>query len=187
MPLKVQSETKRIFSYTWDFYRQKLVYIIAFSIPLFIAWVILLTVQAPTYSAMGAPYLRTGSLPDLTEMDIIFIGLGYFIAAVIFAETFVNINLLIKSKRRPRVPTTSFFKFIFLIFILPKLSFINSLISLKSIALVPSSYKQIDLGILKSIFTFSDFLERLKLHQQLFYQKATSLQMSVPFLVGQMW
>ncbi len=108
MVVKRQSDIKRLFSYSWEYYKNKLNYIIAFSIPLFVAWIILIAVQAPTYTAVGAPHLRTGSIPDLTEnpFDILIIIIGYVLAAVIVAETIVNLNLLIKSKRMLTNPST---------------------------------------------------------------------------------
>ncbi len=106
MPVTKESDINRLFSYSWNFYRSKLVYIVAFSIPMIVAWFILATVQAPTYSTLGAPHLRTGSLPELTSFDIIVIIVGYLAAILIFAETIVNINLLIKSKRMLTNPTS---------------------------------------------------------------------------------
>ncbi len=108
MAVTRQSDLKRIFGYSWDFYRSRLQYITVFSIPLFIVWFILLVVQAPTYTAVGAPHLRTGSFPDLTDkpLDIIIIIAGYLIGAVIVAETIININLLIKSKRMLTNPSS---------------------------------------------------------------------------------
>lgn len=107
MPItRKESDLQRIFAYSWDFYRKKMAYIAAFSIPLFLAWFILLLVQAPTYSAIGAPHLRTGSLPDLAAMDIIIIVAGYVGSILIFAETIININLLIKSRRMMTNPST---------------------------------------------------------------------------------
>lgn len=101
MAVTKQSDIKRIFGYAWQFYKSRLNYIVVFSIPLFVVLFILLTVQAPTYTAVGAPHLRTGSFPDLTDrpFDIVIIIVGYLIAVLVTAETIININLLIKSKR----------------------------------------------------------------------------------------
>ena len=101
-----ESDIQRIFSYAWDVYSKKLHYVLAFSIPLIFAGFLLATVQAPTYSALGAPHLRTGSIPDLSIPDIAIIIIVYLGAMLIFAETIVNVNLLIKSKRMLTNPSS---------------------------------------------------------------------------------
>ncbi len=100
------SDIRRILGYTWELYTKKITYIVAFCIPMLFAWLILAAVQAPIYSAMGAPHLRTGSIPDLTPGDIFVIIAGYLGAMIIFAETIVNVNLLIKSKRMLTNPSS---------------------------------------------------------------------------------
>lgn len=107
---KKSSDLERIFKYAWDFYKSRLIYIIALSVPLFISWFILIIIQAPTYPTLGAPHIRTGSFPDLSFLDVFIVIVGYLVAMLIVAETVVNINLLIKSKRMQTSPSSEVWK-----------------------------------------------------------------------------
>jgi uncharacterized membrane protein YqaE (UPF0057 family) len=56
-------------------------------------------VSAPTYLAIGGVFLRTGSIPELSLIDIILTAVAYFITVFLISDTIVNVNLIIKSKR----------------------------------------------------------------------------------------
>ncbi|MFH1785098.1 MAG: hypothetical protein ABH842_01595 [Candidatus Micrarchaeota archaeon] len=89
----------RSFKYAWEFYLKRWGIIVAFSIPFIVAFLIPTLVPAPTYLALGAVFLRTGSLPDLTLFDIVITALAYALSVFIIADTIVNINIVVRSKR----------------------------------------------------------------------------------------
>lgn len=89
----------RSLHYAKNFYFERLGILVIFSIPFILAFVVLALVPAPTYLSIGAVFLRTGSLPDLSILDIILTVLAYGISFYIIADTLVNVNLIIRSKR----------------------------------------------------------------------------------------
>lgn len=99
MAKQEKPELDRIFEYTNKFYNANKNMLILFSIPFILASLIPLLVSAPTYISLGGTYIRTGSFPDFGVLDIVFIVAAYAICVFIIADTIVNINLIIKSKR----------------------------------------------------------------------------------------
>ncbi|MFH1520596.1 MAG: hypothetical protein ABID61_03055 [Candidatus Micrarchaeota archaeon] len=95
----MQDKLSRAFTYAWEFYLKRLGIIITFSIPFILAFLIPTLVPAPTYLALGGVFLRTGSFPDLTTFDIIITALAYALSLFIIADTIVNINIVVRSKR----------------------------------------------------------------------------------------
>jgi hypothetical protein len=93
------NDFSRVFSYAVDFYVKRQNLIILFSIPFILATLIVSIVSAPTYMALGAVFLRTGSIPELSVLDIIITALGYALAVFIISDSIVNINIIIRSKR----------------------------------------------------------------------------------------
>jgi hypothetical protein len=73
--------------------------IIIFSIPFILAFLIPSLVPAPTYLALGGVFLRTGSIPELSLTDLIITAIAYAIAVFVIADTIVNINIVVRSKR----------------------------------------------------------------------------------------
>lgn len=92
-------EMRRIFLYSLEFYLQKILLIALFSLPFFLAFAIPLLVPAPTYLSAGGLFVRTGSLPEFSFIDVAFIIAAYAISLFIISDTIVNINILIRSKR----------------------------------------------------------------------------------------
>ncbi len=91
---------ERIFNHSWEFYTSKFSSImIGFSIPLILAYAVLLLAQVPSYPTLGAVFLRTISIPDLSVTDFVVIGLALVLSNFIVADGITNINLLIKMKR----------------------------------------------------------------------------------------
>ncbi len=90
---------RRIFTYALDFYLKRLGIIVVFSVPFILAFLIPVLVPAPTYLALGGVFLRTGSIPELSIIDIIITAFAYGIAVFLIADTIVNINLVVRSKR----------------------------------------------------------------------------------------
>jgi len=71
-----------------------------FSIPFFLAFLIQILVPTPTYVAMGATFLRTGSMyVDLTTFDLALIVASFLISLLLVSFAVVAINLVIKSQR----------------------------------------------------------------------------------------
>lgn len=93
------AEIKRVFFYSLEFYLQKILLIALFSLPFFLAFAIPLLVPAPTYLAAGGLFVRTGSLPEFSLPDIALTTFAYAISLFIIADTIVNINILIRSRR----------------------------------------------------------------------------------------
>ncbi len=95
----MDDELIRIFQYTTKFYLERLKLIIIFSIPFIISSLLLLLVAAPTYNALGAPYLRIGSIPELSIIDLVITAAVYIVSVFIIADTIVNVNIIIRAKR----------------------------------------------------------------------------------------
>lgn len=89
----------RVLEYSKNFYFNRIGLLMIFSIPFIFAFLIPILVSAPTYTALGGVFLRTGSIPDLTIFDIIITALGYAISFFLAADAIVNVNLLVRSKR----------------------------------------------------------------------------------------
>ncbi len=94
-----ENDIYRTFKYAIDFYLNRLGLIVIFSIPFIVAFLIPALISAPTYLALGGVFLRTGSLPELSALDIIFTIAAYAVAMFVIADTIVNINIVVRSKR----------------------------------------------------------------------------------------
>ncbi|MDD5340800.1 MAG: hypothetical protein PHV13_06205 [Candidatus ainarchaeum sp.] len=95
----MEDDFSRVFKYAADFYLRRLGLIVLFSIPFVFAFLIPVLVAAPTYLALGGVFLRTGSMPELSLADLIITALGYAIAVFLIADTIVNVNIIVRSKR----------------------------------------------------------------------------------------
>jgi hypothetical protein len=88
-----------IIAYSINAYLKNLKLISFFSIPFLIAFLIPLYVQTPTFPALGAILLRTGSLPDVSEMQAAVMLIAFLLHLLLFSFAIVAINLVIKSER----------------------------------------------------------------------------------------
>jgi len=95
----MDDELSRTFGYAADFYLKKLNLIVLFSVPFIIAFLIPALVPLPTYLALGGVFLRTGSLPSLSLLDIAITAFAYALSVFIISDTIVNLNIIIRSKR----------------------------------------------------------------------------------------
>ena len=95
----MEAEFSRLFSYARDFYLRRLVLILIFSIPFIFAFLIPALVPAPTYIALGSVFLRTGSLSELSLLDVGITAVAYILAVFLIADTVANINIVVRSKR----------------------------------------------------------------------------------------
>jgi len=94
-----EDDISRTFKYATDFYLKRLGLIVIFSVPFILAFLIPVLVPAPTYLALGGVFLRTGSIPELSLTDIVITVVAYAIAMFVIADTIVNINIVVRSKR----------------------------------------------------------------------------------------
>lgn len=90
---------ENILAHSFAAYSKNIKLISFFAIPALIALLIPAFVNTPVFSAIGASFLRTGSIPDLTAMDFGIIIIGLLISLYLISFAIVNINLVIKSMR----------------------------------------------------------------------------------------
>ena len=84
---------------TISFIKEKYVLLLLFSIPFILAFLIPVFASTPTYLSMGAVFIRTGSIPDVNYFDMAVTLFAYLISLFIIADTIVNINIIIKTRR----------------------------------------------------------------------------------------
>ena len=89
----------RAFNQSVEFFRDRYRFVLLFSIPFFFALLIPVLVAAPTYIALGGVFLRTGSIPELGFFEIGITIIAYLISLYIIADSIVNLNLLVKSRK----------------------------------------------------------------------------------------
>ncbi len=95
----MESRLSKILEYTIADFTKKFNIIEVFAIPMIFAFLIPVFVAAPSYLAIGGIFLRTGSIPDLSVLDIALSVIGYIVSLFLISVSVVNINLTIKSKR----------------------------------------------------------------------------------------
>jgi hypothetical protein len=95
----MEDDFSRVFRYAVDFYLKRLGLIVLFSLPFVFAFMITALVAAPTYVALGGVFLRTGSIPELSLTDLLITTIGYAVALFLIADTIVNVNIIVRSKR----------------------------------------------------------------------------------------
>ena len=95
----MESRLSKILEYTIADFVKKFNMIEVFAIPMIFAFLIPVFVAAPSYLAIGGIFLRTGSIPDLSILDILLSVIGYAVSLFLISASVVNINLTIKSKR----------------------------------------------------------------------------------------
>lgn len=88
-----------ILSHSFEAYRKNIKMISFFSIPALIGLLIPTLVNTPVFSALGATFLRTGSIPDLTGSDLGIIIIALLASLYLICFAIVNINIVIKSQR----------------------------------------------------------------------------------------
>ena len=89
-----------VLRYAADAYLKNIKMVSFFSIPFLLAFLIPLLAPTPTYVALGATFLRTGSMYiDLTYADVAVIVVSFLLSLFLVSFAIVSINLLIKSQR----------------------------------------------------------------------------------------
>ena len=89
----------KAFNESVEFFRDRYQFVLLFSIPFFFALLIPVLVAAPTYIALGGVFLRTGSIPELDFLQIGITIIAYLVSLYIIADSIVNLNLLVKSRK----------------------------------------------------------------------------------------
>lgn len=79
--------------------RRNIRFIFVFSLMFVISILALLLAPGPTYISLGGTFLRIGSIPEMTALDVAIIVAAYLISLFIFADAVTNINLVIKANR----------------------------------------------------------------------------------------
>lgn len=97
--MKQRSDFTRVIWHAIDFYRERSKLLFLFSLPFVFALLIPLLVQSPTYLALGGVFVRGGSIPAMSMLDWVITAIAYIVSIFIIADSLVNINLIIKSKR----------------------------------------------------------------------------------------
>ncbi len=106
----MMDELSRVFRNALKFYLERVKLIVLFSVPFLVSILLLSIVAAPTYTALGAVFLRTGSVPELSIVDVLLTVLAYVVSVFIIADSIVNINLITLSKRTLRDVSTEIVK-----------------------------------------------------------------------------
>jgi hypothetical protein len=95
-----------LLAHTLKVYAKNLGMVLFFSIPFIIALLLPLFSAAPTYSALGGYFLRSGSMPSLTTMDLAVIAIASIFSLLLLSLALVAINIVVKSmKAKTRVGT----------------------------------------------------------------------------------
>lgn len=91
--------------YSVKFYRENSNFVLLFSIPFILAFLIPVLVSGPNYLALGGVFLRTGSIPEIEPVGAAITLIAYLVSMFIISDSIVNITLLIKTKRVQNNPS----------------------------------------------------------------------------------
>ena len=85
---------------SWDTYRENLKFVILFSIPFAIAFLIPLFAPLPTYISAGGIFLRSASIfINLSALDLVVIVIAIFLSLLFISFAYVAISLIVKAKK----------------------------------------------------------------------------------------
>lgn len=90
---------KPILQHTWETYTKHFWLIMFMAVPGLFALVIPSLVGTPTFDALGATYLRTNSIPDLTQSKTAVMIVTVLLSLFLMSFAIVNINIVIRSSR----------------------------------------------------------------------------------------
>ncbi|MCX6777901.1 MAG: hypothetical protein NT157_03370 [Candidatus Micrarchaeota archaeon] len=74
-------------------------WILFFSIPSLLAFLVPLFSPAPSYVSLGGTFLRTGSIPAMSELDAALAIISFLLSMFLVSIAIVAINMIIKSRR----------------------------------------------------------------------------------------
>jgi len=80
-------------------YIRNIRWILLFSVSFILALAIPFLSPIPSYIALGSTFLRTGSIPQLSPLDVVVIALSFLASLFLLSFATVSINLVIKSQR----------------------------------------------------------------------------------------
>jgi len=89
----------KLLAHTLKVYTKNIGMVLFFSIPFIIALFLPLFSTAPTYSALGAYFLRSGSMPDMTTTEIAVIVITSIISLFLLSLAMVAINIVVKAMK----------------------------------------------------------------------------------------
>jgi hypothetical protein len=95
----------RALGHAMELYRERAGFVLLFSLPFIIALIIPSLVSGPTYVALGAVFLRTGSIPEIEPLGAAVVLSAYLVSMFLISESIVSITLLVKVKRTLANPT----------------------------------------------------------------------------------
>lgn len=90
---------KRVYAHTISMFVEHYTLVGVFSIAFVVALIIPMFLAPPTYIAVGAVFIRSGSFPELTGEQIFLAGFSYLLSIFILSDGLANINLLVRSRR----------------------------------------------------------------------------------------
>lgn len=90
---------KAVFQHTWETYTKHFWLIMFMAVPGLFALIIPSLVGTPTFAALGATYLRTNSIPDLSQAKTAVMIATVLLSLFLMSFAIVNINLVIRSTR----------------------------------------------------------------------------------------
>ncbi|MCX8197972.1 MAG: hypothetical protein N3F07_02130 [Candidatus Micrarchaeota archaeon] len=88
-----------ILSHSINAYLKNVKLISLFAVPALLAFIIPAVVNTPVFSALGATFLRTGSIPDLKPSELGIIIASLLASLYLMSFAIVNITIVIKSQR----------------------------------------------------------------------------------------
>ena len=89
----------KLLAHTLKVYTKNVGMVLFFSIPLIVALLLPLFSVAPTYSALGGYFLRSGSMPQMTTTDLLVVGIASIFSLLLLSLAMVAINLVVKSMK----------------------------------------------------------------------------------------
>ena len=88
-----------VIDHTFKALGMNLKWIMFFSIPFLLAFVIPMLSPLPTFVALGGTFLRTGSIPRMTELELGFVIIASVLSIFFISFALVSINIIIKHNR----------------------------------------------------------------------------------------
>ena len=90
---------ENIITHSISAYFKNIKMIFFFSVPMLIAFMIPIFVRTPTFIAAGGLFLRTGSIPDMSQLEAGVMIISFLVSLFLIAFTITNINIVIKAQR----------------------------------------------------------------------------------------
>jgi hypothetical protein len=88
-----------VIDHTFKALRMNLKWIVFFSIPFLLAFMIPMLSPMPTYVALGGAFLRTGSIPEMTQFELGLVILASLVSTFLISFALVSVNIVIKHNR----------------------------------------------------------------------------------------